>query len=502
MPGRRRPRPTALVAAALLVALLGACASSSFPSSSSPSSVAPSGGRARTGSVGWHGCGAIQCATLSVPLDAARPNGPHISLALARRPASGQRVGALLTNPGGPGASGVDLVRQAGSVFSSKLRNNFDIVSWDPRGTGASAPVRCDVDLDAFFAIDHSPDNAAEVQQNVDEAKALAASCARGSGGLLRHVSTLDTVRDMDAIRAALGDQRVTYLGFSYGTYLGALYADHYPTRVRAMVLDGAVDPSLPYAQGTLTQALGFEHALDAFLSACASTTQCGFATRGNPAVALNDVLRSIDAESLPAMVSGEHRTLGPGETDLGVATALYAGKQGWPVLAQALTRAAQGDGSGLLQLSDTYTERQPGGHYSNEILAFYAISCTDTPSPRTAAEVERLADASRPGAPHFGPANFWLGLPCTYWPAPATLLSAPVHATGAPPIVVVGTSNDPATPLSGARALASQLSSGRLLVYQGEGHTAYGRGSGCVQDAVDRYLVSLVPPKDGTRCN
>ena len=170
----------------------------------------------------------------------------------------------------------------------------------------------------------------------------------------------------MDAIRAALGEQRVTYLGFSYGTYLGAEYADRYPTRVRAMVLDGAVDPSLSYAQGTLIQAVGFEHALDAFLKACSSTSQCGFATGGNPAVALNDVLRSIDSESLPATVAGEHRTLGPGEADLGVATALYAGTEGWPALAQALTEAAQGNGRGLLQLSDVYTERQPGGHYSN----------------------------------------------------------------------------------------------------------------------------------------
>ncbi len=498
MPRRARHRPRAVALVVVLAGLLGACAGSSFPSSSSPSSAAP----ARTGSVRWHSCGAIQCATLSVPLDAARPNGQHISVALARHPASGHPIGALLTNPGGPGASGIDLVRHADSVFSSTLQKNFDIVSWDPRGTGASAPIRCDIDLDRFFAVDHSPDDAAEVQQNVAKAKQLAASCARGSGELLRHVSTLDTVRDMDAIRAALGERRVTYLGFSYGTYLGALYADRYPTRVRAMVLDGAVDPSLPYAQGTITQAVGFEHALDAFLATCASTTQCGFAARGNPSIALDDLLRSIDAESLPATVAGENRALGPGETDLGVATALYAGKQGWTVLARALTLAAQGDGSGLLQLSDVYTERQPGGRYSNEILAFYAISCTDAPSPRTVGEVQRLADASRRAAPHFGPANFWLGLPCTYWPAPSTLRTAPVHATGAPPIVVVGTSNDPATPLSGARALASQLQSGRLLIFEGEGHTAYGRGSGCVQETVDRYLVSLVPPKDATRCN
>jgi pimeloyl-ACP methyl ester carboxylesterase len=500
MPRPARQRATALVLASVLFGLLGACSSTSFPSSSS--SPPPSGARAATGSLRWHACAAIECASLSVPLDANTPNGQHITLALARKPASGPRLGALLTNPGGPGASGVDFVRHADSVFSSTLRKNFDIVSWDPRGAGASAPVRCDINLDAFFAVDHSPDDTTEVQKNIDEAKALAASCARGSGDLLRHVSTLDSVRDMDAIRAALGEQRVTYLGFSYGTYLGAEYADRYPNRVRAMVLDGAVDPSLSYEQGTLTQAVGFEHALDAFLKACASTSQCGFATGGNPATALNDVLRSIDSESVPAMVAGEHRTLGPGEADLGVATALYAGTEGWPVLAQALSRAAQGDGSGLLRLSDVYTERQPGGHYSNEILAFYAISCTDTPSPRTAAEVQRLADSARSAAPHFGPSNFWLGLPCTYWPAPPTARAVPVHATGAPPIVVVGTSNDPATPLSGARALASQLSSGRLLIYEGEGHTAYGRGSGCIAATVDRYLVRLVPPKAGTRCD
>lgn len=486
-------RPKTVVAVCLVVAavtsLLAACSVAGL-------------GDARTGSIRWHGCDGIQCATLSVPLDPARPSGSRIELALARLPATGSRQGFLLTNPGGPGGSGVDLVRGARDIFSSELRRHYDIISWDPRGVGASTAVECDPDLDGFVSADHSPDDAQEVRHDVATAQALAAGCARRSGDLLDHVSTLDTVHDMDAIRAALGEAKVTYLGFSYGTYLGAMYAQQYPTRIRAMVLDGAVDPSLSYAQGAQTQAVGFEQNLDAFLDHCRHDKHCGFATGGDPRRAFDDVMAGIDAEPLPAKVDGEHRTLGPGEADFGVAQALYSGRDGWPDLAHALAKAAQGDGSELLELSDEYTGYQRGGTYSNEMGAFYATACVDTPAPRTATAVEQLADAAARVAPTFGPSNFWLGLPCTYWHAPATGVVAPVHAPGAPPIVVLGTTNDPATPLSGARALASQLPDARLVIYVSEGHTAYGRGSSCVDDAVDNYLVKLTLPTNGTRCH
>jgi pimeloyl-ACP methyl ester carboxylesterase len=306
----------------------------------------------------------------------------------------------------------------------------------------------------------------------------------------------------MEAIRAALGEEQLTYVGFSYGTLLGALYAETYPERVRAMVLDGALDPSLSSAEVTAIQAIGFDSSLNAFFDWCRSNDDdCGFASGGDPAVAYERVIAGIDAEPLPAEVNGERRTLGPGEADLGVAQTLYAGSAGWPTLGGSLALAAQGDGSALLELSDSYTRRQPNGEYSGLMVAFYAISCIDMPPPATVDDVERLAAATATKAPNFGEANAWLGLPCTYWPVPPDGAPAPVSAPGAPPIVVIGTTNDPATPLSGATALADQLPDARLVVFEGEGHTAYGR-SDCVDDAVDEYLLTLNPPPDGMRCS
>jgi hypothetical protein len=249
-----------------------------------------------------------------------------------------------------------------------------------------------------------------------------------------------------------------------------------------------------------MLQAEGFDHALGAFFDWCEGNDDCGFATGGDPQVAYERVIAGIDAEPLPAETDGESRTLGPGEADLGVALALYGGEDAWPTLAQALAQAAQGDGTALLMLSDAYTERGPDGQYSNQTAAFYAIACLDAPAPANLREVEALAAETAARAPYFGAANVWLGLACTYWPAPPTRTPAPIRAQGAPPIVVIGTANDPATPLVYAESLAEQLDDGVLLVYEGEGHTAYSR-SECIDDAVDEYLLNLTVPADGTRC-
>jgi hypothetical protein len=268
------------------------------------------------------------------------------------------------------------------------------------------------------------------------------------------------------------------------------------------MVLDGAIDPSLSPVEITEVQAIGFDQALQAFFEWCRGNDGCGFATGGDPQRAFERVVAGIDAEPLPAEVDGEPRTLGPGEADLGVAQALYFGQEGWPTLADALAVAAQGDGTPLLLLSDYYTGRETDGEYNNQTVAFYAIGCLDGPAPATVDEVQRLADDAASRAPTFGATSFWLGLPCTYWPAPPDGAAAPVNAPGTPPIVVIGTTNDPATPLSGAEGLAAQLADGRLLVYEGEGHTAYGGRSDCIDDAVDEYLLALTAPADGTRCS
>lgn len=457
----------------------------------------------RTGAIVWRECGHIECATLSVPLDRTHPEGRRIRLALARRPADAKREGVLLANPGGPGGSGIDLVQAADQVFSESVREHFDIVSWDPRGVGASTAVDCTDRLDFFFEVDRENIEAATVRDNVAVAKRFVDACRRNSHGLLPFLSTRASVADMDAIRAAMRVRTISYLGFSYGTYLGALYADRYPSRVRAMVLDGAIDPARSFADGNVRQAIGFDRSLDAFLKWCDHNSHCHFAPGGNPITAFRDLNGSLAHETLPAEIDGEERTLTPGEANIGIATALYAGRgrEGWETLGKALSDAAQGDGSGLLSLSDVYTGRDAGGRYNDETDAFYAIGCLDAPAPPTVAAVRQVAARARRAAPVFGAPTVWLGLPCTFWPAKPDGNVGPIRAVGAPPILVIGTTDDPATPYESAQALSRELASARLLTYVGEGHTAYRRGNACIDAAVDAYLIAGQLPLRGTRC-
>ncbi len=252
----------------------------------------------RTGEITWKPCrnAQVQCATLPVPLDADAPNGPRVSLALARRPASGKSQGVLLTNPGGPGASGVEFLDDAGAVFGPAMRSHFDIVSWDPRGVGESDGVRCEDDLDEFYSVDRTPADQTAIERNVEVAQKFAASCGRLSGPLLEHVSTADSVRDMDAIRAAMAVDKISYIGFSYGTLLGAEYAARYPRHIGRMVLDGAIDPSLSSADASIMQAQGFDDVLRGFFAWCRGDTACGFARGGDPVVAFD----SLAARSRP----------------------------------------------------------------------------------------------------------------------------------------------------------------------------------------------------------
>jgi len=267
------------------------------------------------------------------------------------------------------------------------------------------------------------------------------------------------------------------------------------------MVLDGAIDPAVPTDDSTVTQAVGFERSLDAFFAWCRDNSSCAFARGADPRAAYDDLTRSLTDESDPATVHGEHRSLGAGEASIGVANALYSGRDGWDDLGKALNDAARGDGSALLAEADQYTGRQTGGTYDNETAAFYATVCIDAPSPPTLAAVTKLAERAQRVAPHFGASTVWSGLPCTFWPVRPVGGPAPIHAAGAPPIVVVGNTDDPATPYSGAQALSGELRSGHLLTYVGEGHTAYGRGDSCIDDAIDSYLISLKVPSTGLRC-
>jgi pimeloyl-ACP methyl ester carboxylesterase len=457
--------------------------------------------RERTGSIDWSPCGNVECGSVTVPLDHRRPGGRHITLALARLPASGTRVGVLLTNPGGPGGSGIQLVRDAAEQFPRDLRDAFDIVSWDPRGLGPDQPVQCLDDLDPFYAVDRDPQTPAAVAQNVTASRDLVDACEQKSQDLLPHLATDETVRDLDAIRAALGEQRISYLGFSYGTFIGALYADRYPEHVRAMVLDGVVDPARSYSESAIDQANAFDASLGAFFEHCRNDTSCAFARGSDPAAAYDDLVGLIRSEPVPGKVDGEARTLGPGELDIGVASALYLGADGYDTLAAALAQTASGNGSKMLQLSDAYTGRRKGGNYTNETAVFYATSCLDAPSPPKVAGVEQLAQQAARTAPHFGATTVWLGLPCTLWPVPAQGKVGAIHAPHAPPILVVGALHDPATPYQWAVSVSTAMQTAHLLTVDGTSHTSYARGNGCVDDAVDGYLVDLTVPQRGERC-
>jgi len=455
----------------------------------------------RTGTIDWSPCSQVECGSLSVPLDYQRPNGPHITLTLARLPATGKKIGVLFVNPGGPGASGVDFLRTAPNVFPDEVLASFDIVSWDPRGVGSSTPVECVDNLDAFYAVDRDPRTAAAVAQNVAASRSLIAACQEHSRAILPYLSTENSARDMDAIRAAMGEAKISYVGYSYGTLLGALYADRFPTRVRAMVLDGPVDPARSYADSTVDQAKSFDRDLDAFFAYCRSNSACAFAHGGDPAAAYDDLAATITQEPIPGTVDGEHRTLGPAELDIGVASALYSGADGYRTLASALAKAAGGDGAGMLALADGYTGRETGGKYSNETAVLYATGCIDAPAPPTVAAVQRLADAAAVAAPRFGATTVWLGLPCTLWPVPAVGKIAPIHAAGAPPIIVVGALYDPATPYNWAQGLASELDTAHLVTSGGASHTSYRRDSPCIDGTVDAYLLELQVPASDPRC-
>lgn len=453
----------------------------------------------------WRSCGGgFTCARLRVPLDYAHPSAGTISIAVNRlaAPGPGRRIGALVINPGGPGASGLDYARYLATVLPAAVRARFDLVGFDPRGVGASDPVRCvsSQQLDALVAAPPVPATAAERAAALASVRTFDAGCTQRSGRLLPYVGTANVARDLDVLRAALGQRRLTYLGKSYGSYLGTVYAELFPTHVRALVLDGAIDPALSTVAMDTQQAVGFETDLGDFLGSCVQTRRCPQPSVPAATAALDGLLAAVARRPLPAPEAPGGRTLTEGEAVYGVAAGLYS-TQTWPTLGAALSQAEAGDGSLLLDLSDAMSGRQPNGRYSNLIEANTAVNCVDRPAPRSVSTYAAAAAAAARQSPHFGAAIVWGSLPCAFWPVPAAGTPHPVHAAGAPPILVVGTTRDPATPYPWAVALAGQLRSGVLLTRIGDGHTGYLMGNACIDAAVNAYLLTLRTPTRGTIC-
>ncbi|WP_436738811.1 alpha/beta hydrolase [Streptomyces sp. BBFR102] len=441
---------------------------------------------------------AWRCATLRAPLDYAEPRGDTLGIALIKAAATGpeeRRIGSLLFNFGGPGGSGVEMLPAFAPGYE-RLRARYDLVSFDPRGVGGSSGIRCRDDLRIAAAetqVDLTPDNTDEEAVYFEDAAHFGRGCAEGAGDLLPHVGTAEAARDLDLLRHALGDRTLHYFGTSYGTQLGAAYAHRFPGRAGRLVLDAAVDPEADTIGHARNQATGFQRALENYLRSERRAP-------GPGSREIASLLKQIDREPLPT-ASG--RKLTESHALTGIVSALYS-ELSWPRLTEALDQAERGSGTALLLLADSYNDRDKQGRYGTQGHAQRAISCADDPGRPTAEEVRKLLPEFRAISPVFGEFLGWDAAGwCHEWPVDGAAEPPGVEAKGAPPVLVVGTTGDPATPYEGARRLADGLgrSVGVLLTHRGEGHGAYGSGSDCVDRTVDAYLLDATVPKEGKEC-
>jgi pimeloyl-ACP methyl ester carboxylesterase len=452
----------------------------------------------------------VQCGWVNVPIDYQNVGLGSMRLRVAYHPGPAvgpRRLGFLFTNPGGPGASGLDIPYDPGGYVSTKVIGQFDVLGWDPRGVGQSDPIRCltNEQKDAYVNLNATPTTPAEISQFVAAQKALGLACKVRNPKTYDHVGTVAAAHDMDIIRAALGQREMYYLGYSYGTVLGAWYAEQFPKRVTRMVLDGAMNPALDNTQSSFEQMRGFENALYRFLDWCPTSGGCPKVLRlPEQQQRINVILAEQNLlAKQPAPTGDKNRPLTESLFQTGMVYALYDNTFGWPQLAFALNDLLmKGNGAAMLDLADAYLRRDPKGTYpGNDLDAFNAITCYDKPPTPAVAGTLALVKTWSASYPVLG-ANFaWANLTCANWPAHTELKPAPLAAKGAAPIVVVGTTYDPATPYNEAVALASQLASGHLITWIGDGHTAYNRGSDCVQHAVDDYLLHGFVPKAGLVC-
>ncbi|MEU5334317.1 alpha/beta hydrolase [Streptomyces asoensis] len=449
---------------------------------------------------------AWQCSTMQAPLDWDDPEGDTIGIALIRARASGdesRRIGSLIFNFGGPGGSGVSTLPAFGDEYAA-LRTRYDLVSFDPRGVGRSAGVRCENDrqLDAYFQQDGTPDDTAERTALLAHTKDFNAACEKNSARMLPHVRTTDAARDMDLMRQVLGDDRLYYFGISYGTELGGVYAHLFPRHVGRAVFDAVVDPTQDAEQSSLGQARGFQLALDNFAAHCASGTQdCPVGdTAQDVENRIADLLRTLDKKPLPGIFP---RLLAQSAATNGIAQALYS-QDFWEYLTEGLEQAYSGDGKVLMLLSDLMNGRSENGEYSNITAANVSINCADDKPRYSTAQVQEKLPRFRAASPVFGDFLAWSLVGCTDWPVPGAADHPDVGAPGSAPILVVGNTGDPATPYQGARKMVDALGRevGVELTYKGQGHGAYGSKNTCVQSAVNGYLLDGKVPAAGTVCS
>jgi pimeloyl-ACP methyl ester carboxylesterase len=451
----------------------------------------------------WEDCEQqLQCAKIEVPMDYAKPDGERIRIAAIRSSAGNDSKGSILLNPGGPGGSGYDTVKDSLAYMTTEeLRRNYDIVGFDPRGVKRSAPVKCmsDKEKDEARQVQYDLDTDAGLAEAARDSKELAEECAEKTGKVLGHVDTVSSAKDMDILRAAVGDAKLNYLGFSYGTFLGATYADLFPERVGRLVLDGALDPSLSNAEVTLGQAKAFEAAIRSYAESCLQSSDCPMDGSVDDAISqIRDLIAAVEDNP---MTAADGRLVTVGMFVSGFIVPLY-NDQNWPALTAALKGAFGGDPTEMLRLSDLGAERQPDGSYTgNSTEAFTAINCLDYPMESGLDAMREEAKALEDASPTLGRYLAYGGTTCENWAYDAVRKPAPVKAEGADPILVIGTTGDPATPYEWAESMAASFHSASLLTFKAQGHTAYSRGNKCVQDAVDGYFIDGTMPKDGAVC-
>lgn len=464
--------------------------------------------------IAWAPCNdGWECGTLTVPVDWVKGSSTDtIPLALARHRATSpdERIGVLAVNPGGPGESGVDYIPRVARRFPAEVMARFDVVTWDPRGTGASRPVDC-VD-DAFLDADAPavPDTADKLAAARFNAALFARGCKERMGSYARQLGTRNSARDLEAIRVALGETALNYVGFSYGSALGMTYAQMFPTAVRTMVLDGPPNywqSSLDYAHA---QAVGFHQAMDAFFAWCDGTPSCAVGSSRSgvrASEALESLRQHVAAAPIAASYTADDVERGGQVTESTLSTAVLSSmydRRSWPTIADALARAARdGDGGRLLQLADSYSHRHADGTWDPVIEAFSVINCVDRPEVTPRSTAAELADVFRFQAelPPWG--GGWATSACAGMPKPAKNdVLGDVVVRGSPPVLVIGTTGDPATPYAGAQAVVGRIDGARLLTFDDTGHTAFGTArSDCIDAAVTAYLVDAVLPPPDAHC-
>lgn len=455
----------------------------------------------------WSECGAgALCATVTVPLDWDNPGvGEDIQLALSKFEATGTAQGSLFVNPGGPGASGYEFVLDSVDfAVSPELRESFDIVGWDPRGVNFSSQVSCaatDADLDYFFfgEPEAEPDTPEWDAELLAESIRFGQECQANTGALLEFVDTLSTVRDLDLLRHLVGDKQLNYLGYSYGTLIGAIYIDTFPENVGRIVLDGPVDPGASQFDLVVNQYRGFEEALEAYLVECDLTGTCPFG--GSLEQRLQAVSGLYDELEENPLRHSDGRLVDDGMLRTAMVTTLYS-QSSWTFLTRMFTELPQGVTDTAMFLVDFYYDREGGVYQDNSMEAFIAINCLDYPVETDPAALEAQAEQLKEAAPYTARPSGDGDLVCMNWPFPPKLTKGPVTGAGANPVVILGTTGDPATPYNWSVSLNQQLENSVLLTLVGEGHLAYDERVPCINDPVDNYFITGELPADGLTCD